>query len=167
MFQALKNTAMFKALKYGHVTGSQVRPFFRLSNTVMVQAAMFKDPKDSHVSKSMCYAPKFCHVADFHFCHFQAFSCGSNTAMFRALKKILPCSKYLIPCVTALTSAMFQALKYCHDNDIIHRDIKPHCVLLASKENSAPVKLGEFFNPQIGEFFSLQTILCPASQRRK
>ena len=26
----------------------------------------------------------------------------------------------------------------------MHRDIKPHCVLLASKENSAPVKLGGF-----------------------
>lgn len=36
------------------------------------------------------------------------------------------------------------ALQYCHDNDIIHRDIKPHCALLASKENSAPVKLGGF-----------------------
>ncbi|XP_050429430.1 peripheral plasma membrane protein CASK isoform X3 [Adelges cooleyi] len=36
------------------------------------------------------------------------------------------------------------AIRYCHENDIIHRDIKPHCVLLATKENSAPVKLGGF-----------------------
>uniref|UniRef100_A0A1B6EXF1 Protein kinase domain-containing protein n=1 Tax=Cuerna arida TaxID=1464854 RepID=A0A1B6EXF1_9HEMI len=39
---------------------------------------------------------------------------------------------------------ILEALRYCHENDIIHRDIKPHCVLLASKENSAPVKLGGF-----------------------
>ncbi|CAH1400330.1 unnamed protein product [Nezara viridula] len=39
---------------------------------------------------------------------------------------------------------VLEALRYCHDNDIIHRDIKPHCVLLTSKENSAPVKLGGF-----------------------
>ncbi|CAL4059052.1 unnamed protein product, partial [Meganyctiphanes norvegica] len=39
---------------------------------------------------------------------------------------------------------LLEALLYCHENDIIHRDIKPHCVLLACKENSAPVKLGGF-----------------------
>jgi serine/threonine protein kinase len=127
-------------------------PCFRLSNTAVFQ-----------VLKSMCYAPQFCHVSDSHFCHISGFQL---LPCFQALKychvsasEILPFSKILIPCVTDLTSAMFQALKYCHDNDIIHRDIKPHCVLLASKENSAPVKLGEFF--------SLLTTLCPASQQRK
>lgn len=39
---------------------------------------------------------------------------------------------------------ILEALRYCHENNIIHRDIKPECVLLATKENSAPVKLGEF-----------------------
>ncbi|XP_037075170.1 peripheral plasma membrane protein CASK-like isoform X2 [Pollicipes pollicipes] len=39
---------------------------------------------------------------------------------------------------------ILEALRHCHENDIVHRDIKPHCVLLATKENSAPVKLGGF-----------------------
>lgn len=39
---------------------------------------------------------------------------------------------------------IFEAVRYCHANNIVHRDLKPHCVLLASKENSAPVKLGGF-----------------------
>ncbi|XP_071451420.1 peripheral plasma membrane protein CASK isoform X6 [Hetaerina americana] len=39
---------------------------------------------------------------------------------------------------------VLEALRYCHENDIVHRDVKPHCILLANKENSAPVKLGGF-----------------------
>lgn len=39
---------------------------------------------------------------------------------------------------------ILEALRYCHENDIIHRDIKPENILLATKENSAPLKLGGF-----------------------
>ncbi|ESN94012.1 hypothetical protein HELRODRAFT_87901 [Helobdella robusta] len=39
---------------------------------------------------------------------------------------------------------ILEAIRYCHSNDIIHRDIRPHCLLLSSKENSAPVKVGGF-----------------------
>lgn len=39
---------------------------------------------------------------------------------------------------------ILEALQYCHANRIIHREVKPHCILLASKENSAPVKLAGF-----------------------
>ncbi len=39
---------------------------------------------------------------------------------------------------------ILESIRYCHKNNIIHRDIKPHCILLSSKENSAPIKLGGF-----------------------
>ncbi|CAL1286285.1 unnamed protein product, partial [Larinioides sclopetarius] len=39
---------------------------------------------------------------------------------------------------------VLEAVRYCHENDIMHRDIKPQCILLATVENSAPVKLGGF-----------------------
>ncbi|XP_067949133.1 peripheral plasma membrane protein CASK-like isoform X2 [Watersipora subatra] len=39
---------------------------------------------------------------------------------------------------------ILEALQYCHSNGIIHREVKPHCALLASKENSAPIKLTDF-----------------------
>ncbi len=157
MLQALKNTAMFQALK-------NTAMFQAFKNTVTFQAlknTIVQALKNTEIAISqICQVLACFRLSLLPFSSFQLLPC------FQALKychvsesEILPCSKFLMPCVTALTSAMFQALKYCHDNDIIHRDIKPHCVLLASKENSAPVKLGEFF--------SLQTTLCPASQQRK
>ncbi|XP_065575745.1 peripheral plasma membrane protein CASK-like [Artemia franciscana] len=39
---------------------------------------------------------------------------------------------------------VLEAVKYCHDNDIIHRGIRPSCVLLGNRDNSAPVKLRGF-----------------------
>lgn len=39
---------------------------------------------------------------------------------------------------------IFEALRYCHENDILHRDVRPACALLATVDNSAPVKLGGF-----------------------
>lgn len=61
-------------------------------------------------------------------------SCSSLHTSY--LTSNVSCSHYL--------RQILDALRYCHTNDIIHRDLKPHCVLLASKENSAPVKLGGF-----------------------
>ncbi|KAL7062454.1 hypothetical protein AAHC03_0684 [Spirometra sp. Aus1] len=50
---------------------------------------------------------------------------------------------------------ILEAVRYCHENNIIHRDLKPHCVVLASRQNSAPAKLGGFgiaaqLNPDTG-----------------
>lgn len=39
---------------------------------------------------------------------------------------------------------ILEALRYCHENDILHRDVRPACALLATEDNSAPVKLGGF-----------------------
>ncbi|XP_022644859.1 peripheral plasma membrane protein CASK-like isoform X3 [Varroa destructor] len=39
---------------------------------------------------------------------------------------------------------ILSAVRYCHQRDVIHRDIRPHCVLLATKDTSAPVKLYGF-----------------------
>lgn len=39
---------------------------------------------------------------------------------------------------------ILEAIRYCHENDIIHRDIRPACSLLATTDNSAPVKLAGF-----------------------
>lgn len=39
---------------------------------------------------------------------------------------------------------VLEAVSFCHENEIVHRDLKPHNILLASKENSAPIKIADF-----------------------
>lgn len=54
-----------------------------------------------------------------------------------------------LPILTTTTFSHYmrqilEAIRYCHENDIIHRDVRPACALLATIDNSAPVKLGGF-----------------------
>ncbi|XP_020902386.1 peripheral plasma membrane protein CASK isoform X2 [Exaiptasia diaphana] len=39
---------------------------------------------------------------------------------------------------------VLEAINFCHERQIIHRDLKPHNLLLASKDNSAPLKVADF-----------------------
>lgn len=39
---------------------------------------------------------------------------------------------------------ILEAVNYCHNSNIVHRNIKPSCILLASCENSAPIKITGF-----------------------
>jgi len=39
---------------------------------------------------------------------------------------------------------ILEALKYCHSKNIVHGDLRPHYLLLANRENSAPVKISGF-----------------------
>ena len=39
---------------------------------------------------------------------------------------------------------IIDAIKYCHDLNIIHRDIKPENLLLASKDPGANIKISDF-----------------------
>ena len=48
------------------------------------------------------------------------------------------CSHYL--------RQILEALKYCHSKKVVHGNVRPQCLLLANKENSASVKLGGFGN---------------------
>lgn len=64
------------------------------------------------------------------------------------IRKITACSNsFLFPFFyphSHYFRQVLEALRYCHDHNIIHRDLRPHNILLANKENSAPVKLAGF-----------------------
>ncbi|KAI1716437.1 guanylate kinase domain-containing protein [Ditylenchus destructor] len=46
--------------------------------------------------------------------------------------------------VSHYTRQMLEAVQFLHSQRIIHRDIRPHNILLATKENNAPLKLRGF-----------------------
>lgn len=54
----------------------------------------------------------------------------------KIINSFMPSSHYM--------RQILEALRYCHENDILHRDVRPACALLATADNSAPVKLGGF-----------------------
>ena len=39
---------------------------------------------------------------------------------------------------------VLEALRYCHSKNIVHGDLRPHYLLLANRENSAPLKISGF-----------------------
>lgn len=54
------------------------------------------------------------------------------------------CNFMFLPMSSHYMRQILEALRYCHENDILHRDVRPACALLATVDNSAPVKLGGF-----------------------
>ncbi|KAF0688083.1 Aste57867_20244 [Aphanomyces stellatus] len=43
-----------------------------------------------------------------------------------------------------LVQVLLNAIKYCHDHNVVHRDLKPENLLLTSKDDDAYIKLGDF-----------------------
>ena len=58
---------------------------------------------------------------------------------------VVPCRVHCcLSCCSHYLRQIAEAVRYCHSNNIVHRNLSPQCILLASKENSAPVKLISF-----------------------
>jgi Protein kinase domain len=72
------------------------------------------------------------------FVHILFSACWINCVVSCPVCCCLHCSHYL--------RQILDALKYCHSKKVMHGNVRPHCLLLANKENSASVKLGGFGN---------------------
>jgi calcium/calmodulin-dependent serine protein kinase len=72
------------------------------------------------------------------------FSMDGNDLCFEIVSRVGAGFAYSEAVASHYMRQLLEAIRYCHEHDVIHRDIKPSCVLLATKENSAPVKLGGF-----------------------
>ncbi|XP_050396374.1 peripheral plasma membrane protein CASK isoform X4 [Patella vulgata] len=100
---------------------------------------------------SICHLLKHCHIVEL----LETYSSDGMLYMvfeymdgadlcFEIVKRAVDGFVYSEAVASHYIRQILEALHYCHANNIVHRDLKPHCVLLASKENSAPVKLGGF-----------------------
>ena len=47
-------------------------------------------------------------------------------------------------CASWTIQQILQSVSFCHQNGIVHRDLKPENLLLASKQQMAPIKLADF-----------------------
>ena len=50
--------------------------------------------------------------------------------------------------VSHYVKQIFEAIRYCHLNDIVHRDLTPMCVLLQNKEIKVTLFLCILFSPK-------------------
>ncbi|CAJ0938040.1 unnamed protein product, partial [Mesorhabditis belari] len=63
---------------------------------------------------------------------------------FEIVKRTMNGFVYSEAVISHYMKQLLQALEYLHSNFIVHRDIRPHNLVLASKDNSAPLKVTGF-----------------------
>ncbi|XP_003374567.1 peripheral plasma membrane protein CASK [Trichinella spiralis] len=83
-------------------------------------------------------------ICQFSFKNFAQFSMEGRNLCLEIVERAAAGFVYSEHVASHYLRQLLNALNYCHERDIIHRDIRLKCIILANKENSSPVKLGGF-----------------------